>query len=61
MIVYLYFKEKNNIENCEKMYFLHFSVHVVFFMKNVRGYPYLKTHIFFSIENMPHSFSNSEC
>ena len=39
-------KIKKHIENCEKnvFFFLHFSV---FFMKNVWGYPYLKTHNFF--------------
>jgi hypothetical protein len=60
MIVYLYFKDKTNIENCEKnvLFFLHFSV---FLMKNVWGYPYLKTHKKNSIENMLHFFSNSEC
>ena len=35
------------------LFFLHFSV---FSMKNVWGYPYLKTHIFVSTENMPHFF-----
>ena len=33
------------------LFFLHFSV---FIMKNVWGYPYLKTHKKISIENMPH-------
>ena len=46
-------KLSDNIENCEKniLFFLHFSV---FFMKNVWGYPYLKTHKKNSVENMPH-------
>jgi hypothetical protein len=35
------------------LFFLHFSV---FFIKNIWGYPYLKTHNFFSIENMLHFF-----
>jgi hypothetical protein len=49
MIVYLYFKDKQILKIVKKnvLFFLHFSV---FFMKNVWGYPYLKTHNIFSIE-----------
>ena len=38
MIVYLYFKEKKNIKNCEKIYCSgHINYFSVFFIKNVRG------------------------
>jgi hypothetical protein len=36
MIVYLYFKDKKNIENCEKMYCSFYIFISVFFMKNFR-------------------------
>jgi hypothetical protein len=39
MIVYLYFKDKKNCENCEKIYV--FFLNVKCFLKNVWGYPYL--------------------
>jgi hypothetical protein len=55
MIVYLYFKDKKKYWKLWKnvLFFLHFSV---FFMKNIWGYPYLKTHKKNSIENMPYFF-----
>ena len=56
MIVYLYFKDKISWKLWTNvLFFLHFSV---FFMKNIWGYPYLKTHKKNSIEkNTPLFFS----
>jgi chromate transport protein ChrA len=49
MIVYLYFKDKISWKLWTNvLFFLHFSV---FFMKNVSGYSYLKTHKKNSIDN----------
>jgi hypothetical protein len=47
MIVYLYFEDKKNIENCEKMY-CSFYILVYFFMKNVWVYPYCGHYILFT-------------
>jgi hypothetical protein len=44
MIVYLYFKDKKNIENCENMYFSCNILVSFSFKKNVCGYPYLNPH-----------------
>jgi hypothetical protein len=50
MIVYLYFKDEKNCENCEKINV--FFLNVKCFLKNV-----LKAPSFFSIENMPRFFT----
>ena len=58
MIVYLYFKDKISWKLWTNvLFFLHFSV---FFMKNIWGYPYLKTHKKNSIEKNTPPFFFSE-
>jgi hypothetical protein len=52
MIVYLYFKDKKNIENCEKINVL-FFLNVKCFLKNLWGYPYWKPHNFFLLKICP--------
>jgi hypothetical protein len=56
MIVYLYFEDEKNIENCKEMY-CSFYILVYLFMKTVWVYPYLKTHKKNSIENIPYFFN----
>jgi hypothetical protein len=76
MIVYLYFKDKKNIENCEEQMYCSFYILVYFSLKKKTyegTYHYLKPHnknyietriciVYKSlIENMPHFLSYSEC
>ena len=60
MIVYLYFKDKKNIENCEKIY-CSFYILVYFSWKTYEGTPIYRPIKKKSIENMLHFCSNSEC
>ena len=55
MIVYFYFKDKKNCENCEKnnVFFLKCKM----FLEKRMRVPILKAPCFFSIENMPRFFT----
>ena len=54
MIVYLYFKDKKKIENCEKNNVFFFKCKM--FLKKRMRVPLLKAPYFLSIENMPRFF-----
>jgi hypothetical protein len=55
MIVYLYFKDRKNCENCEKINVFFFKCKML--LKKCMRVPLLKAPQLFSIENMPRYFT----